>query len=104
MCEEGRSIEATEDMWKWIQAGVIVVVVAVSAAAYHVSDKLYLRFPHRAISAAEFGKLYAPAELRSDFRFITATIEHIHPDFAAMIDPNPMRRKNRQSSPLSTIP
>jgi hypothetical protein len=49
-----------------------------------VQDKIYLRFDHAHIAPADFAALYTPAQLRQDFLYATAMIEHVHPDFATM--------------------
>ena len=73
-------------MWKWIVGGVLALVVAAGATAFYLSDKIYPRFDHATVAAADFDKIFSPAQLRQDFRALTATVEHIHPDVAAITD------------------
>lgn len=73
-------------LWKRIGTLLVVLIVVAGATVYYLSDKLYLRFAHAAVSPAQFTSLYAPARLTADFNFMTAQIEHIHPDIAAVTD------------------
>ena len=71
-------------MWKYVLAAFVAVVVAAAGIAFYLSDKIFIRWPHAQVAQAEFGRRYAPAELRADFRELTRTVEHIHPDIAAV--------------------
>jgi hypothetical protein len=73
-------------MWKWGLALFALLVVAASGTAFYLSDKLYLRFPHTVVPSSQFGRTYAPAQLQADFQYLTSTMEHIHPDFQAVVD------------------
>jgi hypothetical protein len=82
-------------MWKRILAGVAAVVVAVGATGFYLSDKIYLRWPHTAVAPADFEHRFPAAALRDDFRFLTATVEHIHPDIGAITGPGYAAEKQR---------
>ena len=73
-------------MWKWIAGTLAGVVLAVGGIGLYLSDKIYLHWPEPQIAASEFGRKYSPAELRADFRALTAAVERIHPDVAAITD------------------
>jgi hypothetical protein len=73
-------------MWKWFAGVIVLLVVAAGSTAYYLSDKLYLRYPHADVSAADFTREFPPGQLRADFQFMTRMIEHVHPDVAAITD------------------
>jgi hypothetical protein len=75
-------------MWKWIVAGIAGLVIAVAGVRFYVSDKIYIRWPHAEVGAADFSRKFAPQQLKADFRYLTRTVEHIHPDIAAITDPS----------------
>jgi hypothetical protein len=73
-------------MWKWIVAGIAGLVIAVGGVGFYLSDKIYIRWPHAEVTAADFSRKYSPGQLRADFAYLTRTVEHIHPDIAAITD------------------
>lgn len=73
-------------MWKWILGAVAATVLVLGALAFYLSDKIYPRFPHAAVAAADFERRWTPAQLQADFDALVATVEHIHPDVAAIVD------------------
>ncbi len=86
-------------MWKWIVTSVVALVIVVGSVAYYLSDKIYLRFEHAVIAPSEFGKRYAPEALRADFVYLTSTVEHIHPNVAAITDASyPQLKANELAS------
>lgn len=73
-------------MWKWLLGGLAGLIIAAAGTAFYLSDKIYIRWPHAVVSAADFSRKYSPAELKADFANLTRTVEHIHPDIAAVTD------------------
>ncbi len=73
-------------MWKWLAGAIALVVVAVLGLGFYLSDKIYIRFPHATVAAADLDRKYTPEQLRADFNALTATAEHIHPDIGAVTD------------------
>jgi hypothetical protein len=73
-------------MWKWIVAGVAGLVVAVAGVGFYLSDKIYIRWPHAVVTAADFSRKYSPEQLKTDFAYLTRMAEHIHPDIAGVTD------------------
>lgn len=73
-------------MWKWVAGGVLLVVVALTAVAAYLSDKIYLRPDHAVVAREAFDREFSPEELKADFASLTETIERLHPDFNAIVD------------------
>ncbi|MGD0141689.1 MAG: S41 family peptidase [Rhizomicrobium sp.] len=83
-------------MWRWALAGTAILIIAVGGTAFYLSDKLYLRFPHTAIAPSQFARLYEPQQLKADFQYLTAKIEHVHPNIRAVVDPNDYAARKTQ--------
>jgi hypothetical protein len=73
-------------MWKWMIGIVVLTLAALAGTAAYLSDKIYLRPDHTAISREHFGQIFAPEDLKRDFAWLTQTIETLHPDFDAIVD------------------
>lgn len=71
-------------MWKRIVGVLLVLICALAAAAAYLQDKIYPRFEHSRVRAGDFTRLYSSAELKADFLYMTAQIEHIHPHASAI--------------------
>ncbi len=88
-------------MWKYVLGGVLAVAALLAGTGYYLSDKIYLHWPHATVTAADFGREYPPEQLRADFRTLTRTVEHIHPDIAAVTqEPDYDRLKARTLAAL----
>src|ERR1700688_1264949 len=72
--------------WKFTISGLILLIAVIVSIGAYVSDKLYLRAGHAIVTKADMDRKATPDELRFDFQAFTAMVEHVHPNFAAIVD------------------
>ncbi len=71
-------------MWRMLAAAFAALVVLILGLGAYLSDKIYLRFNHRAPD--DLTRSYEPGELKGDLEEALATIERIHPNFRSIVD------------------
>lgn len=73
-------------MWKWVVGATATLVIVVVGLGFYLSDKVHLRFEHTEISPQELDRSFTPQQLRADFAAAIAVMQHIHPNFGAVVD------------------